>query len=1140
MTTNRIIILLSLMMASFVPLESLASSKVIQDNKNNLILKFGLPGDEVIVSPNDILSMGNHGSYSALLSYNLIIENKGSKSIDISNFQLTNPESNITVWALPVLSVAPDKSVTISIFYETNGNIESVGSGLTFETNEDGFENVKFDLIVNPDKGQMEFTSDLLVSEKTIDLGKVKLNSLKEFTIAMENKGIGFVKFGPAVVIQTSNELALSFDEEETFGPASRVNNDGDFKGIKKGEIKASFSHSTIHGTVDKHVFNVIGQVIAPESQIEFESGVFAHNSNLKLDLKLNELYIAEFKVRNIGDDVLSLHQIKLVGKEKNEIFVFEGNSGTVQPGEVHKAKLYITPRQLGDYKVQMSFITNDYQRSETLINLNLLVKGPAIVVKNEAGKEIGYNTENQFGICTDGQTFTQKLVLENSGSDDLNLSKIEIIGGDQNNLKLINRYPPTLLPGQSANLELEYTAVTPRRVFEKYALRIQSNALNWNDFICDLIVQNHFSQVELNAQNIPILNNSLYKLEQTSVNEPKVFNFTIENNGTVDLDIEDISILDDGLNYFTISQKPDRIIKPGELGDVKISFAPKLKKYDYTAKLQVKTNDYLLPVFTMNMEGDAVKPKLVVWQTVDKHAINNNETINYGKRTYPDNLTEEYFIKNESEGQLKFSDLKIEASNGLLIEWEGNKFGTLDNGESASFKVKYQFDKMGDQTARISFNTNDYNHSNFEFTAHFYAQIPEMEVYVSNKLDNNSTLKFEGVNEKVLRIKNIGNYAIYFNKLNIEGKDKDVFEFDFKEKYVREGEEAFLKVRFIGNEAESYKAVLRLETNDKNNTVFLLNLERNLVKPKFEMRQASTDEKINNGASLDYGNQIYPNERTEKYIIKNESLGQLKLTNISIEASDGLLVDLEGADDITVGSGESSSIKVKYQCFEKGDQSARISFKTNDYDNPNFEFSARFYAEISEMEVYASNKLDNNSTLKFEDTNEKVLQIKNIGNYDICINEIIIKGYDKDMFSFDFNEKYIRSGEEESLKLKFNAEASGKYEAMLHLETNDKNDPIYEINLTGIKSIYTGIVPGGDEWEPVVYPNPFKDVLRITNLQTEPSDISIYTLSGVKIYSERSYQKDLSIHFSLPAGIYLLEIKCKDQVKRVKIVRII
>lgn len=917
MSTRLGCIILSLLICLLNTTNLFAEGAITQENKQALIFKFGIPGEEVIVPPGDLLSMGNHGSYPSLISYNLILENKGTNSIDIHSAHLTKPESNINTWVPSPLSIAPGENVTLGFLYQTNGTIESVSTGFIFQTNEVGFEKVNFNLIVNPDKGQMEFTSDLLVSEKTIDLGKIRINESKDFTVTMENKGKGFVKIGPASDIQTGNGLILSFGKEEIFGSGTRIYNNGGFKGIKRGEIKSSFSHAVIHGQVDKHTIQVIGQVIAPEAQIEYNSKVLAHDSSLDLNLKLNKAIDAEFIVRNIGDDVLRLHQVKIVGKEKNEIFVLEGNSGKVQPGGIHNVKFRITPRQLGNCKVLLEFFTDDYQRDETLVQLNLLVAGPTIALKDKAGNEIGYNTENQFGICTNGQTFTQKIALKNSGNEDLNLLKIELIGHAQNNLKLNNNYPPTLLPGETINLELEYTAVTPPRSFEKYALRIQSNALNRNDFICDLIVQNHFAQVELKAQNKPIQNTSLYELEQTSVNETKELDFTIENKGTIDLDIEDVLILDDELHYFTISQKPYRIIKPGESGIVKITFAPKLKQYDYTAKLQVKTNDYLLPLFTLKIEGDAIKPRLKVWQTIVSNTIGNGEIIDYGTKTYPKIFTEEYFIKNDSEGQLKFSDLNIEASIGLIIDWEGDKSGTLENGESSSFKVKYQFEEKGDQTVRISFKNNDYNHYDFEFTARFYAEIPEMEIYASNKLDNNSTLKFQDVNEKTLQIKNIGNYAIYINKLSIDGKDKDVF-------------------------------------------------------------------------------------------------------------------------------------------------------------------------------------------------------------------------------SFDFDKKYVRAGEEESLKIKFNAETSGMYEALLRLETNDKNDPIYELNLTGIRSIYTGIVPGEDHWEPVVYPNPFKDAVRITNLNNEPSEISIYTLIGVKVYSAKSYQEDRTIHLPVPAGIYLLEIKCKDKVNRVKLIKTI
>ncbi|TKG89607.1 T9SS type A sorting domain-containing protein [Puteibacter caeruleilacunae] len=838
-------------------------------NSDGLRFKFGKPGEEVLVNSGATLSMGNFGPNSSIITFNLIIENTSNESIEIKNAQITKPHSKINTYLPSEINLAPLQHTTLGFLFHADGSIATERNGITFETNKSGYENIQFNFVVNPDKGKLKFSSDVLEANNIINLGNVKLNEFKNFTIGMTNIGKGYLKLGRAKDIITNNQLELDYNSEHVISPQTTYNNNGTFKALKKGPITASYSHDVIRGEVDTHTFQVTGKVIAPVAQLSYNSQEIINNSEIDLQLELNTMFEAVFTVTNTGDDELSLHRITIEGQGENEISVMQGSTATVQPGNNHQVKINIIPRKIENRKLKLSFLTDGYESETIAAYVNLNIGGPSIALTDEAGNTFDFNTKNQLGICENGQAFTRKILLSNNGTKELVLGKTEITGYSQNNLTIKNQLPASIAAGESFEMEMQYISVTPRRASEEYVVRIQSNALNHSNFICNLLVQNHFAAIDIKANDSPIANNGLLKLETTSVNTPRLQEFTIKNQGTVALNIGNIQFTEDELNYFSVSQSPDNnTLQPGEVAIFQTTFAPKLEKYDYSGKLQITTNDYLNPSYSFSMKGDAHKPELQLWNAEFTNLITNNETLDYGGISYPDKRIREYIIKNSSMGQLKINDLKIETSEGVKAELVGQTDYVVESGAIKRFTLKYQCFQKGEQTVNISFNTNDYNCPKFKYAVRFASLVPDIELYASEKLINNSKVKFEDSDQMTFRIKNTGTDPLDLTSVEIEGADKDVFTVNVTDRFVREGEELPFTVKLTATENGTYNARLVLTTNDVEEPVFSLGLEAE------KSIHTSIDEIESNRQPS-----VYPNPFRDHLTVKNTEYKEYQIS---------------------------------------------------------------------------------------------------------------------------------------------------------------------------------------------------------------------------------------------------------------------
>ncbi len=168
----------------------------------------------------------------------------------------------------------------------------------------------------------------------------------------------------------------------------------------------------------------------------------------------------------------------------------------------------------------------------------------------------------------------------------------------------------------------------------------------------------------------------------------------------------------------------------------------------------------------------------------------------------------------------------------------------------------------------------------------------------------------------------------------------------------------------------------------------------------------------------------------------------------------------------------------------------------------------------------------------------EKSLEVKNIGKKDLNITGVTIKGTDASAYSIvDAGTTVIKPNESTNIKVKFTPATIKFYtNASIDIATNDPNKPIATVSLAGKGKKGEGVV------DPIivnaqVYPNPVETNSQVSFFVPESAksaNVSIIDMSGKKVLEFGNFsigENKLTIdNKMIDAGSYILVITIDDE----------
>jgi len=325
------------------------------------------------------------------------------------------------------------------------------------------------------------------------------------------------------------------------------------------------------------------------------------------------------------------------------------------------------------------------------------------------------------------------------------------------------------------------------------------------------------------------------------------------------------------------------------------------------------------------------------------------------------------------------------------------------------------------------------------------------------------------------LEIKNTGNADLLIDSIDIS--DKKNFSIEGNCGQITPGESCGINVVFSPKVEGDIDTFLTIVSNDESKPTIRVPLHgKGKPKPK---PIAKVDHQ-----SLNFSDVILGKSKELAVRLINEGNAPLKVKNVYITGGDKESFSLE-KDCNSVEPGRSCNINVTFSPKKAGTLKGFLIIETDDKSIQVFLSGTGKEKPEPKAEIDKEDGLNFGSVFVGE-TKEKIIRLSNKGTADLEIKSIRIEG-DKDVFSLGSIKKaetqcsVLRPGETCIITVFYKPDGFKQNYGRLVIETNDKNNPRFEISLSGIgtekpepdifveKSVNFGIVEIGKSVEKTI-----------------------------------------------------------------------
>ncbi|GEM_PF-5659457 len=1107
----------------------------------NLSMTFNMSGKpEKGVNNNQRVSIGNYGKSSSLKSFTLNIKNE-HKTKDLSLKDLSYNSNGTDIGGFPITTtsatIKPGKKYEFTIWYQPPGSISPNGwSILTFNTNDPDNPTIKVEFEVNPDRGDFNITSSThSINSNTIDIGNVKLNSSKDIVLNYENLGKGYLGISKAILNSPNNKLIFTYNDEQLLSPLEMIsgkNKKVTIEGLKRGNINSTIEYNLTNDSKKKYTINIIGKVIAPVTQLEYNGNIITDGAVLNMPVNNHSNHFENITIRNIGDDILGVYNTTEEGDTEDEFSVHHPSDRNIAPGKTSNLRIDITPKKIGNKSVKFTVKTTGYNSRSISFTVKKLIQASIITVIDESGNKYDTNPIIDMGNINFGEKVTKNVIIKNTGNKVLTISKFTKEFSD---FKIVKRPKMSVAAGESTTIQYEYTFNNILGSKKPYCLHnIETDAKNRITNIYSFLNQKYAKLMFIKDGSE--YNSNYYSFGSVSVNSPAYLDIDIKNEGNIDLNISDIEIIDDKNSFFSIiNSLSANTIKPGAKSPIRIKYAPTFVKETYTAKLRIRSNGSNHDVI-LNLSGNAQKPGLLLSHI---GTIGYNDLVSFSNIDYNTTTTKTFFIKSNGHEPLHIYDFKITTSDGNKVQgWFDNDIDkTLNPGKTFDLNINMKCLSIEHKELTISFKTNIPRFNNYKFRISLGAKIPRFELHSGSELTNNQVLKFKKQTPVKFVIKNTGTNIMYIKEMSIDGPDKASFSISKKIKFVRKGESDSFTINLTESDSNEKSACLNIKTDDPYNPSIKIVLKGKSVSPDGQLFIELFNKKVVNNSTLNKIDLDYNTESSNKVIITNNTNNRIRIYDLVLSGTDNkLIATTDNKPDSYIEKGENLIFTIKVKCLSKSDKTLAVGFKTTKTGMENFRFNMVFSAKTPVIELHASDKLKNGGGLNFNSKNELDLTLKNSGNAKLIISKMYIDGKDKDNFKLSANIQEVESNSDKSFKINFTTNDNAEKNASFIIKTNDPELPEFTVNLKA--KTKTSVDVESSDLLYKVYPNPFINSIKIDNRTEKECTVNIYNINGVKIITRTDDSSEININTYFVPGIYILEIVSDDHVFSTRVVK--
>ncbi len=275
--------------------------------------------------------------------------------------------------------------------------------------------------------------------------------------------------------------------------------------------------------------------------------------------------------------------------------------------------------------------------------------------------------------------------------------------------------------------------------------------------------------------------------------------------------------------------------------------------------------------------------------------------------------------------------------------------------------------------------------------------------------------------------------------------------------KVVPAGGSTTFTVTFAPTALGTKNAVIQISSNDADENPFDINVTGSALLPDIAVDQQGTDLE-DNTTVVSYGNVLLSTTSVKSFTIRNNGLGNLGLEGLTLSGPSAANFTLTPPALSFLLPNATTTFDVSFTTNVVGNFNATLVINSTDPDAESL-FTIPLTAVGQGIpEILVNQPFPNNAEIVTGSTNgfgtvkttyTKTFNVTNTGSADITGLTVVITG-SKDFKTTAPKLRTLKPGEKTNFKVTFKPSSAGTKTAVLRITSNDSNEGVIDINLTG------------------------------------------------------------------------------------------
>ncbi|UCE20327.1 MAG: choice-of-anchor D domain-containing protein [Gemmatimonadota bacterium] len=742
------------------------------------------------------------------------------------------------------------------------------------------------------------------------------------------------------------------------------------------------------------------------------------------------------FVVSNIGCQNLNVSSTSITGPDASRYTISSGGGAfTLGKGQTRNVVIRFAPVTGGSKTAIFQIVSND--PDEDTVKVTLQGEGcvsPNIVVDP---------TTWDFGTVNVGSFSDIIIIVSNTGCQDLVVSGANLVGGNPDQFSIRSGGGGfTVSSGQTRNIEVRFSPTSGG--IKNAGVQILSNDPDQGGVIVTLTGRGcPFQDISITPASWDFGIVDLGNYEEKT--------FVVSNQGCQDLQVLGTNLVGADSDHFDIMSGGGAYSIAGDdTHDVVIRFTPTTSGAK-SIVLRITSDDPDEGTYDVTITGGVCShPDIET----------NPGSWNYGSVAIGDYEEKTVTVSNTGCQVLSLTGIGLVGANTNQFSiTSGNITIDLNHGETHNVVIRFSPTSEGTKSAGLRISSNDPDESTLTVPLNGYG-CGDPDIDVDPASVSYGSVNVGSSSDRTITISNVGCQVLNISATTLTGTHATQFDVvsGGGGSTIVSGGARNLIVRFTPTSGGAKTATLQILSDDPD--------EGTVLVPLTGSGCAEANISLN-PLVKNYGTVSVGSSSPGTFVVSNTGCQDLQVTATTILGTNHTQFQIEsGGGFFTVGSGLSHNIVVRFVPTSGGFKEATLRILSNDPDQGAVEASLSgtgcSYSDISVNPTsWNFNRID------VGNFNEKVFEVANVGCQNLVVSSTSIVGSDPSQFLIAAGGGGFTLGEGQTheILIQFVPTSGGSKSAVFQIQSNDPDESIRNISLSGEGCPYQDISVNPTSW---------------------------------------------------------------------------